>query len=500
MSISGLYTARWTNEEGNPVLRMYEFERIRKTAYQMDFWLDQESSFLNCRMRIVNESSDVIPMYWWSNIAVPEYEGGRVIVPAEKAFTSVDGAVFKVDIPMVNGVDVTDYKRIPRSVDYFFEIPQELPKYIANVDNTGFGLLHMSTDRLRSRKLFSWGNQEASDRWQEFLTDRAGRYIEIQAGLGKTQYGCVPMAPNTAWEWMEQYGAVQVQKDVVQSTHAQRVSYLNEMILDRKRIEFMKSLLEKSRKQAKTKAELLSVGSGYGAFARNRRLSGHLEFCQNSEALEQWSRFFETSVLHCPDPSEIPDEFLIDESNIGQLEQSMEKENKNNWYAHYQLGIGYYMKGEYHKAERAFLRSDQLAPNAWACHGLSCICMITGRKAEASCYISRGIELKKTEISYLKEGFKILHQCGIYDDICRIYETLGMVEKNVSRLMYYYIHALHRLGQNKKAYELLEKDGGLELEDIREGEDSVAALWMELRGSLQMEKTEVPHQYNFNAF
>ena len=89
----------------------------------MDFWLEEGERFLNCRMRIVNEGTDVVPMYWWSNMAVPEYEGGRVIVPAERAFTYADGKVFKVDVPLVDGVDITDYQKIPRSVDYFFDVP-----------------------------------------------------------------------------------------------------------------------------------------------------------------------------------------------------------------------------------------------------------------------------------------------------------------------------------------------------------------------------------------
>ena len=88
----------------------------------------------------------------------------------------------------------------------YFKITDMDGKFIANVDETGYGLLQISTDRLRSRKLFSWGNQEASNHWQEYLTDKAGRYLEVQAGLAKTQYGCIPMAPHTAWEWMEQYG------------------------------------------------------------------------------------------------------------------------------------------------------------------------------------------------------------------------------------------------------------------------------------------------------
>ena len=36
---------------------------------------------------------------WWSNMAVPEYEGGRIIVPAKEAFTNREDGVYKVDIP-----------------------------------------------------------------------------------------------------------------------------------------------------------------------------------------------------------------------------------------------------------------------------------------------------------------------------------------------------------------------------------------------------------------
>ena len=168
-----LYVAKTQTDEGDPVLRMYEYERIRGVIWQMDFWLEEACPYLNCRMRIVNDSNQVIPMYWWSNMAVPEYEGGRLVVPAKEAFTAVGTNGFKVEIPFVNGIDVTDYKKIPTSIDYFFHIPKEEPKYIANIAPDGYGLLQFSTPRLQGRKLFSWGNIDASDRWQEFLTDDA---------------------------------------------------------------------------------------------------------------------------------------------------------------------------------------------------------------------------------------------------------------------------------------------------------------------------------------
>lgn len=37
----------------------------------------------------------------------------------------------------------------------------------------------------------------------------------------------------------------------------------------------------------------------------------------------------------------IPDEFLINEENLDFLLATLDKQNKDNWYAHYQAGVGY---------------------------------------------------------------------------------------------------------------------------------------------------------------
>ena len=41
-----LFTAELTDEDGNPVLRMYEYERVRQVEYQMDFWLGENDHHL----------------------------------------------------------------------------------------------------------------------------------------------------------------------------------------------------------------------------------------------------------------------------------------------------------------------------------------------------------------------------------------------------------------------------------------------------------------------
>ena len=494
-----LYTARTQTDNGDPVLRMYEYERIRKVTYQMDFWLEKESRFLNCRMRIVNESKDVVPMYWWSNMAVPEFENGRVIVPADEAFTQRCKTVYKVRIPYVDGTDVTDYKTIKKSVDYFFDIPAENPKYIANVNSEGYGLLQISTDRLRSRKLFSWGNQDASDRWQEFLTDKAGRYLEIQAGLGKTQYGCIPMAPHTAWEWMEQYGALQVPEEKLSQEHEKRAEYLTQQIRDRHLSDDLEKKLKSTKTMAMKKATLVTIGSGYGALAEHGKSTDHLEFKLEKDSLKCWKTFFETGSLHCPDCMERPDEFMIDEENMEFLKQHMQGDNLKNWYAHYQLGLGYYQAEDYQHAGEELQESRKCAENPWALHALSCVYLLTDRKPEAASCMKKGLNMRMEDTPYLKEGFRILSLCGKYEEIINIYDNLNDDQKAVGKLQYYYILSLHKLGQYEKALELLEADGGLVMDDIREGEESLAQLWSDLYANVNGCKGKIPHVFNFKA-
>lgn len=490
-----LYAATTKTQTGAPVLRLYEYERIKKVPYQMDFWLEEEDQALNCRMRIVNESDQVIPMYWWSNTAVPEHEGGRIVVPAEKAFTNTAGTVFKVNIPMVDGIDVTDYKKIPNSVDYFFDLDEQKPKYIANLDKDGYGLLHTSTRRLRSRKLFSWGNGQGSDHWQEFLTEQAGRYIEIQAGLAKTQYGCIPMAPHTAWEWLEQYGPVQLSKGSF--SHQEREAQLTEMLEALDISESLEKKLQETTAMAKTKAELVMAGSGYGAFKKPGRWSEHLEFVMETDSLKQWKTFFDTGVLHKPAVDRVPDEFLIDRSNLDFLVNTLDAENKDNWYAYYQAGLGCFSEETYDSAEQYLLRSWELEHNPWACHGLACTYLLGERYEDAAKWMAEGLNMEHTHVSYLKEAFRILTACQAYEEIVTFYEGQSKDMQEVGKLKFYYINALHQLGESGKAYELLEENGGLVIDDIREGQDSLSQLWSDLHEALYGVKEPIPYRFNF---
>lgn len=513
-----LFTAVSEDGQGNPVLRMYEYERIRGVEYQMDFWLGKEDRFLNCRMRIMNGTDEVKPMYWWSNMAVPEYEGGRIAVPAAEAYTCAGGTVRKVGIPLVEGIDISDYKKIPDQVDYFFDIPGESPKYIANLDSHGYGLLHISTDRLQSRKLFSWGKSGASDRWQEFLTEDAGRYVEIQAGLGKTQYGCIPMAPYTAWEWMELYGAVGLEQETAGMPFEKLCRHVEEQVKKQTEQGRLGKRLEETKAAAKTPAKTVIMrGRGYGQMEgslfwgvgeRKRALSGHLDFDflkglegerEDDRALCRWKAFLETGVLHEPEINLRPDYLAWGEKMALRLEGSLESANRDNWYAWYQAGLCRMEQRMYQKAAQYFERSADLKKNPWAYHGLAAAHVLEGRKKEAAAAITAGLVMRLDDLSYVKEAFRILLLCGEEQQVKDFYEQLPETFQQESRIRFSFIVALHRLGMTQVAYGLLTEGDGLVLDDIREGEDSIGELWSEMQETLYGTTGEIPHWFDFKS-
>lgn len=517
-----LFTAKLSLPDGTPVLRMYEYERIRQVTWQMDFWLGEEDRFLNARMRIVNFGEKVTPMYWWSNIAVPEEKGGRILVPASEAFTFRNWGVYKVPVPMVDGADISHYENIPASVDYFFDIPDGVPKYIAHADASGYGLLHLSTDRLRSRKLFSWGHRPAAWHWQEFLSDGNGRYVEIQAGLGKTQYGCIPMAPHTAWEWLERYGALQLSEKQLSLSFEKARDSLTEQIRESAVYQPMRGLLRDTKAMAKQEAQTVWKGSGFGAMKNRERalfgekpISPHLDYGEPDEGQKRWLAFLETGVLHEPEADCRPDLFLSDEVWKKKLEETIEDINRENWYAHYHLGLFAFRDGDIPKSIRQFEASKACRKNAWALHGLAAAYLAwaseaedgekagageaEGRKERAAEAMEEGLRMRTEDLSYLKEGFRILSLCGAWTRICRLYPSLPETMQADGRLRFYEVLALDETGSPEQAFELMEADGGLVLDDVREGETNLGGLWQRLQKKLTGKEEPVPYRYDFKA-
>ncbi|WP_418666614.1 DUF5107 domain-containing protein [Allofournierella sp.] len=501
-----LFTATLRGPGNAPMLRMYEYERVRGVTYQMDFWLGADDCFLNCRIRIDNSSSDTVPMYWWSNIAVPEHKGGRIAVNAKEAYTNGAESVYKTALPQADGLDVTRYNDIPLSDDYFFNIPKTAEKYILHVDAAGYGLMQLSTERLRGRKLFTWGHSDGSARWQEFLTENGGPYIEIQAGLGKTQFGCVPMPAHTAWEWLEQYGPVQLAKEQILLPFDAFIAQATELVAQEMEKRHPQRVLADTKALAKTPGTVVQHGSSFGALANvcresqgEGRLPPWLDFGACDEKTHRWEQFVRTGLLEAPCPEQAPDAFMIDDCFFGLLQAAAACEEKANWYVLYQLGLGWFVRGDMQRAENCLVHSLAMADSAWARHALAAVYLGGQRPALAAKQAAQGLALRQTDLSYCKEACRILLQARACSELAVLYPCLPQQIQEDTRIRFDYILALKVLGRYEEAFALLTQDGGLELADIREGEALVDELYCELYEKVYDRKTGIPHRFHFRT-
>ena len=517
---STLFTTSLKMDDGTPVLRMYEYERIRKVTYQMDFYIPKDSRFLHCRMRIVNNNSQVVPMYWWSNIGVCEDNNSRVIVPADCAYTSeiIDGdrTVMKLPIPYCDGFDATypvNTRELSR--DYFYRTDDNKPRYIAYVDKEGYGLVQTSTSRLKGRKLFVWGQGAGASHWKDFLSlPGQGNYVEIQAGLARTQYEHLPMQPNTAWEWVEVYGAIKCNpKKVHGDFSVAQKEVENKLSRLVKTDDLERELIETKDTIALKKGEkCLFNGSAWGQLENmvrkakgNSPLSSHLDFGRTGKEQSAWLSLLNYGTIgeHCPDC--VPSSWMLQPEFTEMLEKAVLDKDKNNWYAWLQLGAIYLCMDRFDLADKALKTSLKCEKSAWAYYCLAILASHGKDLKNAQKYALAALKIKDNDISLTRGAFLVLNNCESYKDIICWYENSTKKIKSDSRVRIYYLIALSFCGRHNEAYEILLKNRESILDDVREEEVSISDLYAfimqkkaEEEGKI-LDEIDVPRDLDFRV-
>ncbi|MFD8210450.1 DUF5107 domain-containing protein [Streptomyces sp. NPDC059695] len=207
LSCSPLHAATVPAPDGGPMLRLWEWERLRDLPFQVDLWLPEGSDFLYVGVRVRNPHERPAPAYWWSNIAVPEER--RVLAPADAAWHhGYERGLSRLPVPVTeDGTDRSYPLNGVHAADFFYDLPEGRRRWIAALDAAGHGLVQTSTDPLRGRKLFLWGSGRGGRRWQEWLTEPGTPgYAEIQAGLARTQLEHLELAGEEEFSWLEAYG------------------------------------------------------------------------------------------------------------------------------------------------------------------------------------------------------------------------------------------------------------------------------------------------------
>ena len=497
-----LFTAVTSLDDGTPVLRMYEFERIRMAVKQMDFFLPDDSRFLFVRVRITNPLYDTVPMYWWSNIAVPETEGCRVIVNADSSYVQ-ENNISLVNIPEHDGFDGTRPCTIPNAMDHFYKIPERKRKFEAQLDRDGYGLIQTSTSRLKGRKLFAWGQGPGGDRWQEYLTEDGSdsRYTEIQAGLAATQYECIPMPPKTSWEWLEAYGAMNADPEAVHGDDWQKAKADVERRLDRMiKEDDLEKMLDDTRSMAKKRADkVLFEGSGWCALENERRamiglepITPHLDFGKPKKEQSSWLSLLKNGTMGEHSPDDVPESWMLQSDFVRLMEQAVKGADSENWYTYLQLGAAYCAAGTSRllDAYNCFEKSFELKRSAWAMYCLSIVARQCGNDGPAAEKAMAASLMCPTDESLAKDAMACLVYAGMYAEVIDLSEKIDPSLLGIGRIRLYVIIANIKLGNLEYAKRVLWDNGGLVVADIREGENIITNIYLDLEEALAKQKGE----------
>lgn len=486
-----MYCAEVKGKNGEDVLRFYEFERVRSIYYQIDFWLEKDR--LMTQVRIFNPNETVVPMYWWSNMATPEYNGGRVIVNADGAYNNCDGlGVKKSAIPIDKGIDVSYPQNIPATIDYFYRVKENSNKFIANVDKDGYGLLQFSSNNLKGRKLFSWGHLQGSGNWQSMLTDKAGYYVEIQAGLGKTQYECIPMPPKTSWCFSECYTLADLSDIDINSPYENMIDAVNEQINSIRSSTEMDELTKLNEQNISLqKGELKYIGSGFGYLHNilTNSAPAHLEFSRQND-VENYISLLENKDAK----GEISFAYGIETEKL--LDENIDKPN---WQIPYQKALMLYDRREFEKAKAYCEKSFTFDNNYYQNHLYAHILYQLGDE-NFTYFAKKAINQDGKNYSLCESLVVLLLNAKEYE--CAI-DCFGLIDekiKSMPRLQMYLSRAYLGIGNAKKAEKILISNGGLKLLDFREGDKFLDKLYREIRVQLYNENYKdivVPKQFDF---
>ena len=485
-----MHTAVTKLDDGTPVLRFYQFERIRKVVYQMDFFLPEGSKLLLVRTKIINPSFEVVPMYWWSNIATPDVQGNRVIVPVSNTYTARDSHPVKIAVPEYNGIDITYPADNVISIDYFWNIPEDERKFICQVDKDGYGLVQTSTKRLKGRKLFVWGNSKGGDRWKNFLTadSESGSYNEIQAGLAKTQYECLPMPPKNVWEWVEAYGAIHMDPKKAHGSWEEAkldsACCLNELISEGE----LEEILRSTKKMASSPADkMLFRSDGWGALEQERRraccedsMCDYLDFGDFSEEQQPWLTLLRDRTVGVHSPANPPVSYMYGEEWTKLLKDAVAHKDENNWFAWLQLGLNTFIQKDYERAEKMLEKSIETEESPWALYSLAILNRDRGEHKKEVELMLRAFALCPDDISLAKEVLRSLYNNKNFEELSQVYEGMSLKLREEPRCMVYYAFALLNNNNISAAENILYKDGGILLPDIRECETITLDLWLAL--------------------
>lgn len=481
LTCSPLFAGEIEGTEGEPALRLWEFERMKRLVWHVDLHLPPGSPCLFVHVRVVNLNPREVPMYWWSNIAVPETPDTRVLVPASEVLTHLPAGPLGLEpLPVVGGVDITYAARARRAMEGYFHLDEGHP-WVAALDGTGRGLFQTSTARLRGRKIFAWGQDPSGRHWQELLSGPRSAYLEIQAGLCRTQLESIPMPGKATWSWTEAYGLLEADPTVVHGAdwYAARnaATAALDVVMPEATVEAWDMKFESTRHHAPTR--ILATGSGWGALEQHRmRETGEhmpegFSFPEQSlgEAQAPWLALLRTASF--PWEAE-PGAWMTQPEWEDRLTASPPV-----WQTWLHVGVIRHEQLDPAGAREAWELSLSLKPNCWAYRNLAQLALRDGNPTEAVTLLQHAWPLTPplARPAMAREVLEAFLKAGHFPEALDYAATLPVAIRDRDRIRLLRARAATEIGRLDEAEALLDR----EFADVKEGEAEPTKVWMEIQ-------------------
>ncbi|KRE42711.1 DUF5107 domain-containing protein [Knoellia sp. Soil729] len=482
-----------------PVVRLWEWERTRDLVLQVDLWLS--GARLMASTRVLNPDPEPKPLYYWTNVAVPETAGTRVLVPADSAWrTDYEGTLERVPVPFPDGsVDVSVPSASRYAADYFFEVAHQQGRLVCAVEPDGHGLAQTSTDALHGRKLFLWGNGPGGQRWQDWLGEPGSRYLEIQAGVCPTQLEHDVLDASAERTWTEAFLPLDLDPGVVGADYETATLAARTSVHEAASPQWLAEVHEQWRREVADLApgELVATGSGWGraelalrgadqplampfpevedesrpllqlALSGNR--SGLDDLPADSPLLPVISDRWTAALAACEDAEGADGSGSRDPSPRGPGSRGP------GWWVPYALATARHLKGDREGARAAYRTSCERHPNAGSLRGLA---LLAEHPAERAELYRQAFALAPDDRRLAVELLTSGREAGHPDEVVATVGDLPEAVRSHGRIQLLLAQALASLGEDDAALQVLTD---LEVPDLAEGDQALSDLWTQLR-------------------
>lgn len=493
---SDLHCVKVTAPDGEVFLRMYEYEAVHAQVLQMDFHLPDGAKQLGMHVRIENARSTDAPLYWWTNVAVRLTEESRVFSGTPEILYQLDhdfennipgfGHCIMPEQPNMMGVDLSYPMRIPHSLEYFFqnEKTQAAPWEVC-IEKDYKGFMERSTQPLRVRKMFCWGNNVGGRHWCDYLSkEGCGDYIELQAGLAPTQMHTYVLPAEGTVVFTQLFGAFTAEEEsqklewnVAMHSVAERVEEtLPASEVNRLHVVYM-------QKSTLLADEILHCGSFYGGLEMARRekegervLAPHLSFPRPDEETEHGAWLKLLKGIEFPE-QQYPLPYLTDEKWIGYLEKAAAHGGAQT---NFQLAVSLAENGRMKDAISIF-EELYTQENPWAAHALGTLYKREGDKMTAAVYLTAAYDWEAGDLdqSFAEDALGALIAVGKYENAWELYNGIPESKRTETEIL-----LVAEAAVKLEKFDFLEKAFEREYSAIREGAVGLANVWYEYKARL----------------